>query len=558
MATRRSWLLAVLVAVGLLASACGGDDDSGEAADPQREDDSAPQQEQGEPVRGGSLVIAIEAETNDWLPGTGNFAAGAGIAHAIYDPLLIRDEAGELEPYLAESFEANDDLTAWTVKLRPGVTFHDGTALTASVLEQIFTEYLTAETANTKGALADVERVEVVDDLTFVYHLSRPNASFPDVLTASSGMPFSVEAAAAAGPEAGSRPVGTGPFVFERWQRDSELVVSRNENYWREGLPYLDEITFRVIVDEQSRLAALEAGDVDGIGTFFPGTLARMNEMAENGDLVVYPNYSGQNRVTHFNVTYPPLDDVRIRRALALAVDQTQIAAVFGENVPIATQFYGEDSPWYSEAVAEAYPVEGDPEEAMRLLEEYRTDPDRSDGKAVGAPIDITQYDCLTEATLAESAEVIRQFWSRVGIDVTVNPIEQATLVQNAIVGENRHPHCSRLGGGTTDPYVLFSRQFGDPPVAGINFSKWSDPRVHEHITILRTSQDLDTRKQAVEEIGMILVEEMPFFWNSGAATGLGVRPAVKNVDGWTLPDGSVGDGHPDGRIRWIEVWKES
>jgi len=558
MARRRSWLLAVLVALGLLAAACGGDDDSGETAEPQREDDSAPQEEQGEPVRGGSLVIAIEAETNDWLPGTGNFAAGAGIAHAIYDPLLIRDEAGELKPYLAESFEANEELTAWTIKLRPGVTFHDGTALTASVLEQIFTEYLTADTANTKGALADVERVEVVDDLTFVYHLSRPNASFPDVLTRSAGMPFSVEAAAAAGPEAGSRPVGTGPFVFESWQRDSELVVTRNENYWREGMPYLDQITFRVIVDEQSRLAALEAGDVDGMGTFFPATLARMNEMSDSGDLVVYPNYSGQNRVTHFNVTYPPLDDVRVRRALALAVDQTQIASVFGEDVPIATQFYGEDSPWYSEAVAEAYPVEGDPEEAMRLLEDYRNDPDRSDGKEVGAPIGITQYDCLTEATLAESAEVIRQFWSQIGIDVTVNPIEQATLVQNAIVGENRHPHCSRLGGGTTDPYVLFSNQFGDPPVTGINFSKWSDPRVHEQITVLRTSQDLDTRKKAVEEIGMILIEEMPIFWNSGAATGLGVRPVVKNIDGWTLPDGSVGDGHPDGRIRWIEVWKES
>lgn len=560
---RRFWWLRLVAVLGVCSAvlvACGGDDDDDDegAQDAAPTEESAPAPAEGEPVQGGSLVVAVEAETNDWLPGTGNFAAGAGVAHAIYDPLLARDEAGELKPYLAESFESNADLTAWTIRLRPGVTFHDGTAFTAGVLEEIFTTYLTTETANTKNALADVERVEVVDDLTFVYHLSRSNAAFPDVLTRSAGMPFSVEAAKSFGPEAGANPVGTGPFVFESWQRDSEVVLRRNDSYWREGLPHLDQITFRVIVDEQTRLAALQAGDVDAIGTFFPATLAELNGMADDGELEVYANYSGQNRVTHFNVNYPPLDDARVRRALALAVDQTQLTTVFGDDVPTATQFYGSDSPWYSEAVAEAYPVEGDPEEAMRLLEEYRNDPERSDGKAVGEPLDITQYDCLTEQTLGESSELIRQFWSAIGIEVEVNPIEQATLVQNAVAGQNRHPHCSRLGGGTTDPYVLFSTQFGDPPVAGSNFSKWTDPRVHEQIALLRTSDDLDERKQAVEEIGMILVEEMPFFWNSGAATGLGVRPEIENIDGWTLPDGSLGDGHPDGRIRWIEVWKSS
>lgn len=558
----RKRLLGLALVLAVTAAGCGGDDDD-DAADPAPPpgesvgSEAGADEDEDEAVRGGSIVVAIEAETNDWLPGRGAFAAGAAIAHAIYDPLLMYDSEGEIKPYLAESYSANEDFTGWTVKLRPGVTFHDGTALTASVLEQIFTEYLTVDTANTRNALADVERVEAVDDLTFVYHLARSNASFPDVLTGSAGMPFSVEAAAAAGPEAGSRPVGTGPFVFESWQRDSELVVIRNDSYWREGLPYLDEITFRVVVDEQSRLASLQAGDVDAMGTFFPGTLAEMNEMADAGDLVVYPNYSGQNRVTHFNVTYPPLDDSRVRRALALAVDQRQITAVFGEDVPVATQFYGEDSPWYSRKVADAYPVKGDPEEAMRLLDEYRNDPDRSDGKDVGEAIDVTEYDCLTEPTLVESAELIRQFWSEIGIEVKTNAIEQATLVQNAIRGDNRNPHCSRLGGGTTDPYVLFSSQFGDPPVVGSNFSKWTDPRVAEQIAILRSTSDAAERQQAVEEIGLILVEEMPFFWNSGAATGLGAVPSIKNVDGWTLPDGSLGDGHANGRIRWVEVWQE-
>jgi peptide/nickel transport system substrate-binding protein len=158
---------------------------------------------------------------------------------------MQRDEDGELQPYLAASLEANEDLTQYTLTLREGVTFHDGTPLNAEAIKSNFDNHLKADGSAAAGALRDVDSVTVVDDLTLTYDLNRANAAFPDLLTGSIGWPFSPTAAEQLGEDFGSQPVGTGPFVFERYARDDAFVLVRNEDYWQEGLPYLDRITFR-------------------------------------------------------------------------------------------------------------------------------------------------------------------------------------------------------------------------------------------------------------------------------------------------------------------------
>src|SRR5690606_4807294 len=136
------------------------------------------------------------------------------------------------EPYLAESITSNDDFTEWTVTLRPGVLFHDGTPLDAEAMKTIFDDFLTAEGANTAGALKrDVKAMEIVDDLSVRYVLNEPNAAFYDELTGPVGWPFSPTAAAELGEDFGSQPVGTGPFRFVSWQRDGAFVLERNPDY---------------------------------------------------------------------------------------------------------------------------------------------------------------------------------------------------------------------------------------------------------------------------------------------------------------------------------------
>ena len=151
--------------------------------------------------------------SQSWRPGTGSWASpGYNVAYAIMDPLMARTAEGTIEPYLAESLEPNDDFSEWTLTLRDGVTFHDGTPLDAQAIKDNFDIYLTAPESNVAGVLGNVESFEVTGDLTGVYMLAEGNAAFPDLLTTSPGMPFSPTAAEELGEDFNSEPVGTGPF----------------------------------------------------------------------------------------------------------------------------------------------------------------------------------------------------------------------------------------------------------------------------------------------------------------------------------------------------------
>src|SRR5690554_4983900 len=156
--------LALVLCLALVATSCGDDDGGGTADDTTSttaadggDDESDDEGDEGgddEPQYGGKLVVALEAETNNWLPGTGSFASsGVTVAMAIYDPLIVLNEDGEWEPNLAESLEPNDDLTEWTMTLRPDVTFHDGTPFDAEALKWNFDTLHNVDSSLTYGTL---------------------------------------------------------------------------------------------------------------------------------------------------------------------------------------------------------------------------------------------------------------------------------------------------------------------------------------------------------------------------------------------------------------------
>ena len=528
-------------------AACGGDDGGNEntSSGGAGTDEIS---EQGEPVEGGEITIGLEAETNSWLPGEGLFAEpGTNVAFAIYDPLMKRTADGELKPYLAESMEPNEELTVWTLTLRPDVQFHDGTPLNAEALKSNFDEYLTAPTSNVAASLAAVTSLDVVDDLTVRYNLAAPDAAFPDVLTSASGMPFSPTAAAAAGPDAGANPVGTGPFRFVSWQRDSALVVERNENYWQEGLPHLDKITFRPIPDEDTRLSSLQSGDIDALQTLRQSTVGRAREF----DGVDNYEYLGNSStVSLINTTRPPFDDVRVRQALAHAIDQPALIDVLGGTglTPEATQYFSPDSPFYSEEAAEAFPTY-DVERAQELYDEYINDPQRSDGQPVGTDLSFT-FNCPPDPSLNELSQLYQSFWSSLGMEVSLNTVEQAAHIQNAIA-KDYDVQCFRAGS-QADPGFTLSRALTP---GALNFTGYTSPEIDEQLQVLRTTTDLEARKDAVEAISMEVSENVPNLFTGHNLTDIAVRDVVKNVDGWTFPDGTPGDGVPSGSAMWGHAW---
>jgi peptide/nickel transport system substrate-binding protein len=547
----RSWVLLAVLAM-FAATACGNDDDG--AASPTTEGNGADTTETtvedaGDPVQGGSITVGLEAETNSWLPGQGNFSnPGINVALAIYDPLLRRDANGDPTPYLAESIEANDDLDEWTLTLRSGVEFHDGTPLDAEALKTVFDDYVRADDSNLAGQVEDVESLDVVDELTVVYRLSGPNAAFANVLTGAVGWPFSPTAAAEAGADAGSRPVGTGPFMFDSWQRDNRLTVVRNENYWQEGLPYLDEIVFRPIPDEDTRISSLASGDIDVLQSLRQSAIVRARDVQ---GAVSHEHVGNNSGSAIFNTERAPLDDVRVRRALAYALDQDQLIDVLG-GAGISqpqTQYFSEDSPFWSATAAEAWPT-NDMDEAMALIDEYTSDPNRSDGKAAGDPVTF-QFDCPPDPSLIELSQLYQAFWESIGVQVNLRQVEQATHINEALAGDF-DAKCWRVSD-EDDPYVIFSEAFG--PGSPLNFTRFTDEVIDEQLQVLRTTNDIDDRQAAVETISLVLAENVPNTFTAGTLTTLAARDAVKNITGWVFPDGTDGEGVVGGTTMWGHVW---
>lgn len=556
-------LFAGLVALGFVLGACGSDSGNGATGttaaptSPGETTTTAPPDASGAEY-GGSIVVGLESETPGWLPGTHlltNYPART-VVTTFYDSLMKRDAEGVVRPFLAESLESEANLTVWSLKLRPGVLFHDDTPLNAEALKYIFDNHLKAEGSNLLGTLRFVDSLDVVDELTVRYNLSSPDASFPDILTGAAGEPFSPTAVQRLGDDYGANPVGTGPFKFVNWIRDGELVVERNEKYWQEGLPYLDRITFRVITDEEARVASLQSADADAIQTLRQSAVRQVRQIAESGDFVSHDFIGNLAGAQLLNTTRPPLDDVRVRRAIAYAVDQCAILDLLGgcDISPLATQWFSESSPWYSATVANLWPA-NDPEKAIELLEEYRMDPNRSDGRAPGDPVTL-DHQIIPDPSVVEMGLGYKSMWEAVGFEHNMNAVEVAVLLDTGARGDYMI-NTSRYGN-QDDPCTTMRNTFGDPAVSPLNWTRFHTPEIAELIVTLCQNTDFDVRYEALEKIMTILAENVPHTWTGHTPNTVGARADLKNIGGWRFPDGTLGDGHPMTVVQWGQVWLES
>ncbi|MET0903944.1 MAG: ABC transporter substrate-binding protein, partial [Acidimicrobiales bacterium] len=272
----RRWIAALLV-LGLAASACSGDDSDDGASDPT----DSTEEDTTEPVRGGTLVYAVEADTSQpWDP-TAMLCAAAchsTVGRTIFEPLAMVGDDGEVVPYLLETITPNDDATVFTLKLREGIRFHDGTELTADVVA--FNMERQREGLLVGPYVRLISGVESDGAYTVTVTLSDSWSDFPYALNSQFGYVGSQEweLASDSDPSLKTQPVGTGPFKFTSYEsgENGNLKAERFEDYWRgdgeasltdEGLPYLDGIEVRFMPSGQARTDALKAGDIDLLQT---------------------------------------------------------------------------------------------------------------------------------------------------------------------------------------------------------------------------------------------------------------------------------------------------
>ena len=553
-------MLALLLGLALVAAACGGDDDDGTegaGGDPDGEDTSTTEPvDEGEPVPGGKLVYGLEADTaTPWTPANSVCAISCHmVMRSVYDPLTLYAEGGEVNPNLLESFEPNDDFTEWTLTPKSGITFHDGTPFDAAAVKANLDAH--KQSFLTARALLNVETVELsADGSSVVVGMTDPWARFPVFLSGQIGYMASPTwlAAVADGSAEPTTPVGTGPFVFKSYEAGGSFVATKNAEYWRadEGLPYLDEIEYRVLADVQSRKNALLSGEVDIMHTSNGNSIT---ELRDEGSIELTESSAfGETNYVLMFVDNPdsPINDVRIRRALAMALDRE--VYVDRRDGGVTTMANGPFSPDQIGHLEDSGYPEFDPEGAKALVDEYKAEK--------GVNTVQVSYTTTTDPENLETGELLKQFWEQAGLSVELAQIEQGQFIVTALTGDFEMFGWRNHGGVDPDSQRVWwhSETADEPPGLALNFGRIKDDVVDENLDTLRGASDEAEIQAAAEAINERFADQVYNLWTSWTVWGIAKDPKVNGLDTFTLPDGSptiygngIGGSHQVAQL-WVE-----
>ncbi len=578
MRRHRTGLIGSLVIAGLVAAACaGGDDDDGadepaaaeepaagtdDAADDEPGDEPADEPPEATTVaplededqltsvgEGGSLPVIDDAVAGGEITwgldndGTG-FDTRSAIAPgsiriitAMVDALVGLDADANWYPNLAEALTPNDDFTVWTITLRPDIVFHDGEPVNASAVTANLRAFKNSPT--TGFSFAAVEEIEAVDDLTVAVTMNRPWAAFPYHLVTQAGWmvsPFTIGV--------NDKFVSTGPFMLDTWTPGDSARVVRNPNYWRadEGLPFLDAINFKVLPDQAVRRQAFDAGDVDG---FISPADTDILEWLDDDAVDVWIGTAGANEfLLMLNTAVAPLDDLRVRRALAHAIDRQFLIDTFrsGLTVPADGPF-NPASKWYSQTDAPDF----DPAAAQALVDEYEAE--------VG-PVEFELKVQPTPSTI-EIAEVAISFLTDVGIDVTLTEIGPGQSALVGIADDFQAITWAQFGAPDPDRDYHFFHSSGGL----LNWSNLVSAEIDAGLDQARESADFETRYEGYARFQQALADELPIIWidHLNGVEAAVTRPELNGIGTpGLLRDGTPSLAMTDGSFfSWSQVWLE-
>ena len=579
---RWRWL-ALLCALALVASACGGgndDDDGGsgvaaeataapeapsgdgdEAPAPSTDDggDQAADTSDGaeapapaateapeaamEPQYGGTLVVGLEAETTNGLNPVNAQAAVSGhiLFRALYDTLTVEGSDGTIVPNLLESFTSNDDFTEWTLTLRPGLMFHDGSPADAAALKRHFEEQAKGTLTGILVSDWEIQSIEVLDDVSIKMVFGRSYAAFPSFLTSHLGY-FGAPSMHDLGAEGAARnPIGTGPFMLDEWIDNEVTRMVRNPNYWRtdaEGrqLPYLDGIDFRPIPDTDARYAALRSGDLDASSV---NEGLRVDDYNEEFKTYWQEDRYAETTYLLLNNSRPPFDNVEFRRALAQCTDRQTYSTLRWDGQTPDNGPFSPGTPGYLEETG--FPGH-----------------DPGAGSATIASLGVTNVELGTTNDPANllSTELIATMWGDCGLDVNITQVDQAELITNAVFGNfTAFLWRQHEGFGVATERVWWHSKFGQG--IALNFGRINNPAIDAALDEVLTTNDLDRQRELAEDINRAFGDQVHYIWFYNSNWVLATHDHVQGVDNLTLADGARHERIFSGRVFFTETWIE-
>lgn len=483
-------------------------------------------------TRGGTLVYARYADSLFLDPVLNDANVDIWILTNLYDTLLQPTADGKgVVPGLATEFQVADDGLTFTLKLRPDTKFSDGSPITVDDVKWSLDRARNPKEGIWNFTLESVDSVEAKGGDTVVLHLKHPDPTLSAALATfnSAIMPQKLfEAAPGATDDEKAKafaehPVGSGPFMFDSWQRGTELVIKKNPHYWQMGedgkpLPYLDEVRFPVIPDDATRILKLQAGEVDG-AELIP--YARVAELKNDPqlDMMLYPS----TKVTFLTMNVRPtfkdgsknvLADEKVRQALNYAIDKKALAKIvtFDVGTPVVS-FMSSATPLVNDAgPAYAYDVE----KAKALLKEA--------GVAEG-----TEVSCIELAGSADETAIlstIQQMWAQVGVKLNIEQLDNATRTARYRAADFQM-RVSLWTDDINDPSEITSYFAYFPNIESLH-SGYDDKTIDD--LYLKSQQEMDKAKRAdmYKQIQEIYMKAAPIAFLYESPYPVALRKSVK------------------------------
>src|SRR6516165_7453022 len=443
------------------------------------------------PRRGGTLRVSMTYNPAALDPMTGRNAPDFNTRRAIYEGLVDLEPATlRPKPALAKAF-AWKDPTTLVLDLQRGVTFHDGTPFDADAVKFNLDRYRSDPRSNVKPDCSSIDAVEAVGKDQVVIRLNRPNSSLPTILADRPGLMVSPTAIRnAPGANIDRAPVGTGPFKFVSWQDNDRIALTRNDSYWRSGLPYLDGLVLRIIGEQPTGLRSVVAGEND-MAINIDVHLKTVADRAGNLVARLVPSMFFWG--AYINFAKPPLDNLKVRQALAWGIDREAM------NKAIAL---GLDTPGNGVLPKEHWACDPatfnmygyDPDKARKLLAEAGY-PDGIDVPMVG----------WSDQTAMQRQEVAMAQLGKAGIRVQLTP---ASPQDSSIMffGPQKKGSARMSGmGGYADPSQQYDNLLSKD--AYYNAGRVELPGYRELMDATQAIDDVEARKAAFAKLQRFVIE---------------------------------------------------
>ena len=475
----------------------------------------------GTPVSPSSaLVYGSSGQPVNLEPGNITDGNSLIVQNQIYNRLMeFKPGTTDLQPALATEWKASADGKTWTFKLRQGVTFQDGTPFNAEAVKFNIDRWWDAnhpQGYRNAGKIYEiwsqvfggfkgtpdsiVQSVTVVDAATVQIDLKQPFAAFPNAIAAAYfgiASPTAVKKAGAKYGTPGSLAVGTGPFVFKEWRTGDRIVLEKNPTYWRSGFPKVNQLVIRFVTDPAARLAQLRAGQIDFTVDLAPD---QKKEIDADANLTAIARPSFNVGYLALNPSYKPLSDVKVRQAIAHAINRPAIVQAFWGNLgKHDPHFLPESLAWANDATLAAYPF--DPQKAKQLLTEAGY-PNGFDLELWYMPVSRPYF-----PTPKPIAEAFAADLSAVGIRVSLKTQDWAAYLAN-----RRKPpgYQSFMLGWTADygdPDSFYFPHYG--PGATTDIGDWKNTTVFQLLNQGRAIQTQAGRAKAYAQVDKILHQEV-------------------------------------------------